>query len=521
MTASTEVPARTDIAEATRSPGTSWLVVAAVVVVIAVGVALRFVTTVDLWLDEALSVNVARLPLSDLRGALKQDGAPPLYYLLLHLWIDVFGTSDVAVRALSGVISVATLPLAYLAGKRIGGRSVAWWSVLILAASPYAIRYGTETRMYALVMFLVLWGYLALRRALDAPTLGRLAVIAVVTALLVYSLYWSFYVVAVVGVGLVVAWRRGSPPTRRAAPRILVAMVVGGLTLLPWLSTLTFQLQHTGTPWGDPVTPWFAFARAVIGFVGGDERSEAFVLVIPMLLLPLLALFGIALDRRRIELDLGTRPAVRLETTGAIAILLVGLTVSWLGGTAFDPRYAAVMFPVLVLVTAYGLTTFADPRLRVGILVVVVGLGLVSAARNINEDRTQAAQSADAIRADARPGDLVVYCPDQVGPDVSRLLEGLPLRQRTFPDGDRPERVNWVDYEDRLAAADPVAFGKKVLRDAGDSTIWYVSSGGYRNVVGKCEVLGATLGDVRTPELRVLPDEDVFEPMGLTSYRAP
>jgi hypothetical protein len=245
------------------------------------------------------------------------------------------------------------------------------------------------------------------------------------------------------------------------------------------------------------------------------------VLVIPMLLLPLLALFGIALDRRRIELDLGTRPAVRLETTGAIAILLVGLTVSWLGGTAFDPRYAAVMFPVLVLVTAYGLTTFADPRLRVGILVVVVGLGLVSAARNINEDRTQAAQSADAIRADARPGDLVVYCPDQVGPDVSRLLEGVPLRQRTFPDGDRPERVNWVDYEDRLAAADPVAFGKKVLRDAGDSTIWYVSSGGYRNVVGKCEVLGATLGDVRTPELRVLPDEDVFEPMGLTSYRAP
>jgi uncharacterized membrane protein len=521
MTASTEVSARTDTLETARADRPSWLVIAAVVAVIAVGIVLRFLTSVDLWLDEALSVNIARLPLSDLREALKQDGAPPLYYVLLHGWIEVFGTGDGAVRALSGVFSVATLPLAYAAGKRIGGRSVAWWSVLILAASPYAIRYGTETRMYALVMFLVLWGYLALRRALDRPSLGRLAVVAVVTALLVYSLYWSFYLVAVVGIGLLVAWRRGSPATRHAAPRIVVAMVVGGLTLIPWLSTLTYQFQHTGTPWGDPVTPWFALPRALIGFVGGDEHSEAFILLVPLLLLPLLALFGAALDRRRIELDLHTRPAVRLETAGAFAILLVGLTASWLGGTAFDARYAAVMYPVLVLVTAYGLTVFADRRVRVALLVIMVGLGLVSSARNIREERTQAGESAAVIRADARPNDLVVYCPDQLGPDVSRLLDGVRLRQRTFPEGDRPERVDWVDYEDRLAAADPVQFAKRALRDAGDATIWYVSSGGYRNVVGKCETIGATLGAARPTGLRVLADEDVFEPMGLTAYRAP
>ena len=374
-----------------------------VVLVVLAGVALRFVTTVDLWLDEALSVHIARLPLSDLQGALEHDGAPPLYYVLLHFWIDVFGTGDVAVRALSGVISVATLPLAYLAGKRIGGRSVGWWSVLILAASPYAVRYGTETRMYALVMFLVLWGYLALRRALEAPRLGRLAVVAVITALLVYSLYWSFYLVAVVGIGLLVVWRRGSPPTRHAAPRVLLAMVVGGLALLPWLSTLVFQLQHTGTPWGDPITPWFGVALAFIGFVGGEKHSEAFVTLVPMILLPLLALFGAALDRRRIELDLRTRPAARLETGAAVAILVLGLTVSSIGGTAFDARYAAVMYPLLVLSAAYGLTAFADRRVRLGILAVVVGVMLATSARNVGEERTQAAQSADVIRAQARP----------------------------------------------------------------------------------------------------------------------
>jgi hypothetical protein len=179
------------------------------------------------------------------------------------------------------------------------------------------------------------------------------------------------------------------------------------------------------------------------------------------------------------------------------------------------------MYPLFVLAAAYGLTAFADKRIRIGVLAVVVLLGFVGAARNVSQERTQAAQSADVIRAQAKPGDLVVYCPDQLGPDVSRLLEGLSLRQRTFPGGNRPERVDWVDYTDRVNAADPAVFARRMLNEAGDATIWYVVSGGYRNVEGKCEAIDAALAASRGPEVRVLPDADIFEPMGLTRYRAP
>ena len=54
---------------------------------------------------------------------LKRDGAPPLYYVLLHGWMGVFGDSDLAVRSLSGVIGVVTVPLVWLAGRRFGGRT--------------------------------------------------------------------------------------------------------------------------------------------------------------------------------------------------------------------------------------------------------------------------------------------------------------------------------------------------------------------------------------------------------------
>ena len=65
-------------------------------------------------------------------------------------------------------------------------------------------------------------------------------------------------------------------------------------------------------------------------------------------------------------------------------------------------------------------------------------IGVASSARNVATERTQAGQAADVLRANARPNDLVVYCPDQLGPDLSRLLEGERLRQRTFPGGAPP-----------------------------------------------------------------------------------
>ena len=330
--------------------------------------------------------------------------------------------------------------------------------------------------------------------------------------------YWAFYVIAVVGVGLLIGWRRGGPETKRAAPRLIVAIGVGIVLLAPWVSTLQYQLAHTGTPWGDPVVPWSGAAEALASFAGGSDHAEAFLLLLPLLVLLLLALFGATLDGRRIELDLRTRPAVRLEFVGAFAILLLGLTASWVGGTAFEGRYASVMFPIFVLVAAYGLTTFADRRVRVGLLIVVVLLGFWGGIRNAVENRTQAAQVADVIRAKAAPGDLVVYCPDQLGPSVSRLLEGRHLRERTFPDGASPALVNWVDYTKRNQSADVDAFAQRMLDQAGSSTIWLVSAGGYNNLGGICEHLATVLGSKRTPQARVLADDNVFEYVGLSEF---
>ena len=71
------------------APLTIELIVVAVGAV-ALGLVLRFVARTPLWLDEALSVNIAKLPLDQISEALRHDGHPPLYYFSLHLWMDVW-----------------------------------------------------------------------------------------------------------------------------------------------------------------------------------------------------------------------------------------------------------------------------------------------------------------------------------------------------------------------------------------------------------------------------------------------
>jgi hypothetical protein len=519
----------------------AWVIAVASLVVLA-GVALRFLTRSDLWLDEALTVTIAKLPFGEMHEALRHDGAPPLFYWLLHVWMSVFGESDLAVRSLAGVVSVATLPLAWFAGRRLGRpgppgplrddapatRLTAGLVLLVLATSPYAVRYATEARMYALVMFLVTGGYLALRRAAERPAFGRLALVALITGALLYSHYWTIYLLAVVVGGLLWrAFRASDHASRGSARRILLAIVAGSLLLIPWLPTFAYQFQHTGTPWGPGRPTWTTLRQALDQFANGTGvfHGTNNLLALVLLALALLALLGAAAGPRNVDLDLRTRPPVRWEWATAFVTLVLALSIAWLSDGAFDARYAAMMFPLFVMVVAWGFTVFESRTLLAIVVAATLGLQLVAVFHNVRDQRTQAGAAAAVIRAEAQPGDLVVYCPDQLGPATDRLLLDRPdLRQTTYPADTRPDRVDWVDYSERIDSTDPARFAQTVLERAGpDRTIWYVNNEDYYGVTERCDAIADTLAAAREgrPTRVVGRPDRFFESMDLDQFPPP
>jgi mannosyltransferase len=507
-------PPAPPVAHEARETGQSrrtglWAAVAAVTVV-AGGALLRFWTGSDLWFDEALSVDLARLPLGDLRGALAHDGHPPLYYVLLHGWMEVFGEGDLAVRSLSALFAVAALPLAWRLGDRLGGRRAAFAALLLLASSPFAIRYATEARMYTLVMLLVLVGALALRSALAAGGGRPLVGVAVVTGALLLTHYWSFYLVGAAGL-LVVgsAWRAGSGEPRRRSLAALGAMAVGGLAFLPWLPTFLAQADSTGTPWGIPARPAELATSSLVDFGGGDA-GEARLLGALTALLVLLALFGRSVDGRRIVLDLRTRPGIRAEA-GVVALTLTLASLgSWLTSSATASRYLSVLFPLHVVLTGVGVAIFASRSVRAVALSVLVALGGVGGIRNVVFERTQGGEIAAAINAAGHDGDVVAFCPDQLGPATVRHLQER-FRTVTFPDFGNPELVDWRNYAARQRGADPAAFARGLVQRADGRTIWLAWAGGHRTHGRMCETTAAVLRDQRPAASTVVTDDGDYE----------
>lgn len=512
-----------------RSPGPeddtsktlrSRLLIAAGVVVAAAGLLFFFYTRSAMWLDEALTVNIARLPLSQLHAALKQDGAPPLFYVLLHFWTAVLGTSNVAVRSLSALFMTGTVVAMWFAARRFAGPKAAWIAAALTFASPYAIRYATEARMYSLEMLLVASGIVAFQRALEKPSVGRLAVVSVLVALFVYNQYWAFYLlVVVVALFVWLAWRG---PDRDAARRVLVAIGIGLLVFVPWVPTFLYQRAHTGTPWGEPVAPGIPFGYTLRDFAGGAsgtaaDRQEGWILFFILLPMLLLGVFGRPVDDRRVEIDLHVPRETRVIAFLGGVGLLAALSFNYLAGGAFQTRYSAIVFPFFILLVARGFTMLTDPRVLGGALVLAIGFGFAGGVRNVLTERTQAPEVAAVLRREAKPGDVVVYCPDQVGPAVHRLAP-TGLDEVVYPSFAGPERIDWVDYKKRLARANVDEFARAALVRARGHTLWYVSAPGYITHVGTCEALSDAFAATRERVQRTESDPLVFEKPALQMF---
>ncbi len=505
-------------AEAPSRPRLPWPAIATGIVVL-LGVVVRFATTSPLWLDEAQTVGIARLPLGQLAEGLRHDGAPPLFYALLHGWMSVFGDGDLAVRSLSGLFAVAALPLAWLAGRRLGGRTVAWSAVVLLASSPFAARYGTEARMYSLVVALVLAGYLAVTELLKRPRSRPAAAGAAgITGALLLTHYWSLYLLFVTGVTLVIVARRGPSPAREGARRGLAAMAVGSLAFVPWLGSFGYQAAHTGTPWGG-AGRLRSMVDTVFAFSGG-YWDPGLLLGMATYGLIGLALAGAAVDRRRIEIDLRTRPGGRHLAVVGFGTLAVAIVATVVGRSAFAVRYAAVMFPMVVLLAALGTKVLLDRRVRFALLGAMVVAGFWATVPNVFGDRTSAARVAAALTVGVEPGDIVAYCPDQLGPSVSRLLpDDLGAAQLTFPRATAPQLVDWVDYATVNKAGDPAAFAQMLLDRAGPThTVWVVWAPGYRTFKDRCQGLLAHLDLARRVNTRPVKLPKNFEKPALIRF---
>ncbi len=245
----------------------------------------------SLWLDEALSVTFAGVPLPGLFTNLAQrDIHPPLYYLFLHFWMRMAGQGEFSVRFLSLALGLPAVPATFVLGRRlfrtcrleVGQRfdrpirnsidrasAIGLGGAFLVTFSPFLVYYSQEARMYsALVTFSVLSSY-ALWRYLEGIELPWLGGYVVASAALLYTQYFGGLVLLFQAIFLLGLLTR----QRRKALGGMLGLVLVGVLYLPWVPSAYSQMMrmyHTPDFWKGELSLSFLLEHLFAAFALGQ-----------------------------------------------------------------------------------------------------------------------------------------------------------------------------------------------------------------------------------------------------------
>jgi uncharacterized membrane protein len=185
-----------------------------------------------LWFDEIFSVHAAHHGWAELLRFVAADIVhPPLFYLLLKIWIALGGESLLWLRLLPALLSIAAIiPVLLLCREFNLKESERNLALLLLAVNGYLIKYAQELRMYSLLMFLSVCSLLAFVKFFKTEPGSRkqLVWLFLINFPLVYSHYAGWIVMAVECLVLMI-WQR-----QKVKP-FLIAFALLLTAYAPWV----------------------------------------------------------------------------------------------------------------------------------------------------------------------------------------------------------------------------------------------------------------------------------------------
>lgn len=395
------------------------------------------------WMDEGISVGISSHSLSAIPGVLRQDGSPPLYYLLLHVWMSWFGNAETATHWLSQLWAVLTIPVGYWAGTTIAGRRAGLMSATLFAVNAFLDYYSLETRMYTLMTLLGLFATIGFVRGFVFRERRYVVMFAIAQALMLYTHNWALFFGAGSFLSLVLLYYIGDEQTRTNLVRDVIAAFVGAAILfVPWIPNFMFQAAHTAAPW-DTRPRFGVFVQIAKNVFGGASVS------VVMVIGALVGFSPMFMKPRRMTRE--ARVALML-----LSITLLTLLVAWLSSQVVTPawvvRYFAPVVAPMLLLLAIGMSR-AGLVGAIAILFVICFMARPSAFEPRYKSDMQ--DIGGEMLPLLHPNDLVIVGqPEQTPLAYYYLPAGLKFANTIGPVSD-PSYMNWVNAMATYRAATP------------------------------------------------------------------
>lgn len=377
--------------------------------IVALAALVRFfdLTKSAIWHDEGFSLMLSLRSPSAIWAGSARDVHPPLYYLLLHGWQNLFGNSILAVRTMSALAGVGVVILGVWLVRLVATRRAAILAGIFLALMPIAVRYSQEVRMYGILGLWLLGATIALVYWVQNPQRDRyLVVYALLMAAGLYTHYFAILALAAHWLYLLILWQRKKPISQQYATRAnwLLANCVIVFLFLPWIPNLIAQLTRgQGIAWIPPVN-LYTLPSAVwqfSTFTSGRSVPWPLYILLPLIILIVSVLF-IQRDRSKYKFD-------SLIVIYTFLPILATFVVS-IAKPVFIERYLVFAAIGIPLILGIVLDRFERRyrTLAVVAVVVVIGVELIGLSNVYGQANHQMNVVADYLNQNYKSGDVII-----------------------------------------------------------------------------------------------------------------
>jgi mannosyltransferase len=331
---------------------------------------------------------------------------PPVYYLTIHYWTLLVGTSEFALRFPSVMASMLLVVAIAGLGRQLFGARVGVAAAFLVAVNPFHVFYAQDARSYPVVTMLGVLSTMSLWQALRRDRKRDWAIYGAIVLMAMYTHYYFPLIVIFQGLFVVWnAWRRRRFPWRYAA--VGVADLVG---YLPWfLFTWGLVTGYDGT--GETVGVVASLGRPLLAFAGALLLDPPATWISLAAFVPFVCLGLIGLWRKR--------PAATLLALLYLAVPLLGVYIVSRARPIFNERYLILASPGFFLLAGAGWVWLLNrgrawfaAAASVVAVVLLATSGLALSNYYFNSHFAKSPPWRDVlnyITRKSRPGDALIY----------------------------------------------------------------------------------------------------------------
>ncbi len=352
--------------------------------------------------DEPFTIYHAQFGFSELIGYLKNYNNPPLFELILHFWIKVFGISALSVRILPMLFSSASVILIYLTGRDFFNTRVALPASLLFTFSTMQIWYAHDCRVYSLFLLLTLSSFYLFFTLLKEGGLSvtKSLALLVIQVLLLYAHYFGLFVWLLQGMILLAVHFRN----KKLLLRFTGIMLGASVLYLPQVFSLyeRFSDSADNGTWLKPPSGLESLYNMIWSFSNAPVIA---VLCIALLLAALIKFLVLAKQKQ-------AQPPVLYLCIWFVIPFLSMFFLSYRIPMFLD-RYLIYITPAFYLLLALSLSFLLPGKKAFYTGSALLVAGFVFSA-SLNPGRKRAVrETVDFVVSRKDPGTLVLICPPE------------------------------------------------------------------------------------------------------------